>query len=209
MDIKKHQTTKTYQGPNETLQLSLSTVKCLSWNQPMLLQTCTQTAREKDTKTDLLRLTTSVNTLTNNLTLLKQNTDSIPKLETTLKGIQDSITSLKVDNASNQVLLKENQVRIQTLKEENSILRTKVEILKCQGRRQVNLKQENIDNLTSCHLRREKGTNSFMFEGVNEGVHSGEVNPDVQYNTIFLLFFLLKKRIWSCVSVHEYIVIIQ
>ena len=59
-------------------------------------------------QTDLNLLTSTVNTQSSYLTALKQNTDAIPRIETTLNGIQDSMKTLKVDNAANTIKLKEN-----------------------------------------------------------------------------------------------------
>ena len=122
-------------------------------------------------QTDLTLLTSTVNTQSSDLTALKQNTDTIPKNETTLNGIQDSIKTLKVDNAANKIQLKENQTRIQTLTQENTTLKTEIENLKCQVRIQTNLQQENIDELIDCHIRRDRDKCSLMFEGVNETAH--------------------------------------
>ena len=119
-------------------------------------------------QTDLTLLTSTVNTQSSDLTALKQNTDTIPKIETTLNGIQDSIKTLKVDNAANKIQLKENQARIQTLEQENTTLRTEIENLKCQARKQTNLQQENIDELIDCHIRRDRDKCSLMFECINE-----------------------------------------
>ena len=50
-------------------------------------------------------------------------------------------------------------------------MKTEIENLKCQDRRKVNLNQDNVDDLITTHLRREKDKNSLMFEGISETQH--------------------------------------
>ena len=68
-----------------------------------------------DIQTDLRKLTVTVNMINTDLTLLKANTDKIPTIENTLKGIQTSISSLQIDTATAKVQLKETQDRVKAL----------------------------------------------------------------------------------------------
>ena len=121
-----------------------------------------------DIQTDLRKLTVTVNTINTDLTLLKTNTDKIPTIENTLKGIQTSISTLQVDTATAKLQLKETQDRVKALEEENVSVKFEIDNLKSFERKRVNLDQKAIDDMVSNHIRREKDRNCLMFEGVNE-----------------------------------------
>ena len=119
-------------------------------------------------KTDLIELTQSVKTLTDDITKLRRNTDSIPKIETTLKNLQSSISSLTTETTTNSLTIKENQVRIKSLEEENVMLKTELENLKSQTRRSINDENSNLENLIETQVRRQYDKNSLLFDGVTE-----------------------------------------
>ena len=121
-----------------------------------------------DIQTDLRKLTVTVNTINTDLTLLKTNTDKIPTIENTLKGIQTSISTLQVDTATAKLQLKETQDRVKALEEENVNVKFEIDNLKSLGKKRVNLDQKAIDDMVSSHIRREKDRNCLIFEGVNE-----------------------------------------
>ena len=127
-----------------------------------------------DIQTDLRKLTATVNTINTDLTLLKTNTDKIPTIDSTLKGIQTSITTLQVDTASAKLQLKETQNRVKALEEENVSVKFEIDNLKSIERKRVNLDQKAIDDMITSHIRREKDRNCLMFEGVNE-IHQTDV----------------------------------
>ena len=121
-----------------------------------------------DIQTDLCKLTVTVNTINTDLTLLKANTDKIPTIENTLKGIQTSISTLQIYTATAKVQLKETQDRVKALEEENVNVKFEIDNLKSLERKRVNLDQKVIDDMITNHIRREKDRNCLMFEGVNE-----------------------------------------
>ena len=83
-------------------------------------------------KTELAQLTQSVKALTADITSLKTNTDSIPKIEVSLNGLQNTIKTLTIESAANTIGVKENQTRISTLEEENVTLKAELDNLKSQ-----------------------------------------------------------------------------
>ena len=119
-------------------------------------------------KSEITVLTNSVKTLTADISELKRNTDSIPKLENTLKNLQATITTVTVESAANTIGFKENQNRISTLEEENVTLKTELENLKCQVRRNSNLDKTELEEMVKLHITRQQDKNSLVFEGVAE-----------------------------------------
>ena len=106
-----------------------------------------------DIQTDLRKLTVTVNTINTDLTLLKANTDKIPTIENTLKGIQTSISTLQIDTATAKVQLKETQDRVKALEEENVSVKFEIDNLKSLERKRVNLDQKAIDDMVTNHIR--------------------------------------------------------
>ena len=119
-------------------------------------------------KIELDKLTKSVQTLTADIATLKRNTDSIPKIEASITGIQSTITTLNVDTAANIIATKENQDRITTLEQENVSLKTELENLKCQTRRNINVNNSTIEDLVDTQIKRQQDKSSLLFEGVTE-----------------------------------------
>ena len=81
-------------------------------------------------QSELTKLTDSVKTLTADITSLRTNTEGIPRIETTLAGLQTSITTLTIESATNTIDIKESKVRISTLQEENVALKSELDDLK-------------------------------------------------------------------------------
>ena len=121
-----------------------------------------------DIQTDLQKLTATVNSINTDLTLLKANTDKIPTMENTLKGIQLSISTLQIDTATAKVQLKETQDRVKALEEKIVNVKFEIDNLKSLERKRVHLDQKAVDDMIASHIRREKDRSCLMFEGVNE-----------------------------------------
>ena len=110
-------------------------------------------------KSDLVKLTKSVQTLTADIATLKRNTDSIPKIENSIKGFQSSITTLTVDTAANTINAKENQDRITTLEQENVNLKFELDNLKSQNRRNINLDNSALEDQIDTQIKQQQDYN--------------------------------------------------